>query len=47
MIGKIMKQGSTIIYESTVYPGVTEDVCVPILSKKSNLKFNEDFFCWL
>ena len=44
MIGKIMKQGSTIIYESTVYPGVTEDVCVPILSKKSNLKFNEDFF---
>ena len=44
MIGKIMKHGSTIIYESTVYPGVTEDVCVPILSKKSNLKFNEDFF---
>lgn len=44
MIGEIMKHGSTVIYESTVYPGVTEDVCVPILSNKSNLKFNEDFF---
>jgi len=34
-----------VIYESTVYPGVTEDVCVPILEKQSGLKFNEDFFC--
>ena len=43
-IGSIMKKDTVIIYESTVYPGVTEDVCVPILSQKSNLEFNKDFF---
>jgi UDP-N-acetyl-D-galactosamine dehydrogenase len=45
MIGKIIKKGDLIIYESTVYPGCTEEVCVPILEKFSNLKFNRDFFC--
>ena len=45
MIGKIIKKGDLIIYESTVYPGCTEEVCVPILEKFSNLKFNIDFFC--
>ena len=45
MIGKIIKEGDLIIYESTVYPGCTEEVCVPILEKFSNLKFNRDFFC--
>ena len=45
MIGKIIKEGDLIIYESTVYPGCTEEVCVPILEKFSNLKFNQDFFC--
>jgi UDP-N-acetyl-D-galactosamine dehydrogenase len=45
MIGKIIKKGNLIIYESTVYPGCTEEVCVPILEKFSNLKFNQDFFC--
>ena len=45
MIGKIIREGDLIIYESTVYPGCTEEVCVPILEKSSNLKFNQDFFC--
>ncbi|MDA8727121.1 nucleotide sugar dehydrogenase [Candidatus Pelagibacter bacterium] len=44
MIGKILKKNDTIIYESTVYPGATEEICVPILEKNSNLKFNVDFF---
>jgi len=44
-IGKVLKKDDIVIYESTVYPGVTEDVCVPILEKQSGLKFNEDFFC--
>jgi UDP-N-acetyl-D-galactosamine dehydrogenase len=44
MIGKILKKGDVVIYESTVYPGVTEEECVPILEKVSGLKFNEDFF---
>ena len=44
-IGKVLKKGNIVIYESTVYPGATEEVCVPILEKKSNLKFNQDFFC--
>ena len=44
MIGKILKKGDIVIYESTVYPGVTEDECVPVLEKISGLKFNEDFF---
>lgn len=43
-IGSILKADDIVIYESTVYPGATEDVCVPILEKFSNLKFNEDFF---
>lgn len=43
-IGSILKKGDMIIYESTVYPGVTEDECVPILEKVSGLKFNKDFF---
>ncbi len=44
-VGKVMKPGSIVIYESTVYPGCTEEVCVPVLEKHSGLKFNEDFFC--
>ncbi|AYD47991.1 nucleotide sugar dehydrogenase [Arachidicoccus soli] len=44
MLGKVIKQGDTIIYESTVYPGCTEEDCVPVLEKFSNLKFNRDFF---
>lgn len=43
-IGLALKKGSIVIYESTVYPGATEEVCVPILEKNSNLKFNEDFY---
>lgn len=44
-VGKILKRGDIVIYESTVYPGCTEEVCVPILEKESGLKFNVDFFC--
>ena len=44
-IGKHLKPGGVVIYESTVYPGCTEEVCVPILEKISGLKFNVDFFC--
>jgi len=44
-VGKILKTGDLVIYESTVYPGCTEDDCVPILEKTSGLKFNKDFFC--
>ncbi|MET3008684.1 Vi polysaccharide biosynthesis UDP-N-acetylglucosamine C-6 dehydrogenase TviB [Stenotrophomonas koreensis] len=43
-LGKVLAQGDTVVYESTVYPGCTEEVCVPILEKVSGLKFNEDFF---
>jgi UDP-N-acetyl-D-glucosamine/UDP-N-acetyl-D-galactosamine dehydrogenase len=43
-IGKVLKSGDIVIYESTVYPGATEDDCVPILEKHSGLKFNQDFF---
>ena len=43
-VGKILKKGDIVIYESTVYPGCTEDDCVPILEKTSGLKFNVDFF---
>lgn len=43
-IGKYLKKGDVVIYESTVYPGVTEDECVPVLENVSGLKFNEDFF---
>ncbi|NUM30844.1 MAG: nucleotide sugar dehydrogenase [Bacteroidetes bacterium] len=44
-IGKVLKKGDIVVYESTVYPGVTEDKCVPVLEKVSGLKFNIDFFC--
>ena len=43
-VAKVLKKGDIVIYESTVYPGVTEEECVPVLEKKSGLKFNEDFF---
>ena len=44
-IAKYLKKGDIVIYESTVYPGVTEDEMVPVLEKNSGLKFNEDFYC--
>lgn len=43
-IGKILKRGDIVVYESTVYPGATEEVCIPVLEKVSGLKFNQDFF---
>ena len=43
LVGSIIKEGSIVIYESTVYPGVTDDICTPILEEKSNLIFNEEF----
>ncbi len=43
-VGKVLKKGDVVIYESTVYPGATEEVCVPILESVSGLAFNEDFF---
>ncbi len=45
MVGSILKQGDIVIYESTVYPGCTEEDCVPLLEKASGLKFNKDFYC--
>jgi UDP-N-acetyl-D-galactosamine dehydrogenase len=45
MIGKVLKKGDVVIYESTVYPGCTEEDCVPVLEKHSGLVFNRDFFC--
>ncbi len=44
-VGKILKKGDIVIYESTVYPGCTEEDCVPVLEKFSGLKFNTDFYC--
>jgi len=44
-VGKAMGEGAVVIYESTVYPGATEEICVPVLEKHSGLKFNRDFFC--
>lgn len=44
-IGKVLKKGDIVIYESTVYPGATEEDCVPVLEKFSGLKFNQDFYC--
>ena len=44
-VGKVMKKGAVVIYESTVFPGCTEEECVPVLEKFSGLKFNQDFFC--
>lgn len=45
LVGKVLKKDDIVIYESTVYPGCTEEDCVPILEKQSGLKFNLDFFC--
>ena len=45
LVGRFLKKGSIVIYESTVFPGCTEEVCVPILSKISGLIYNKDFFC--
>jgi UDP-N-acetyl-D-galactosamine dehydrogenase len=45
MLGKILKKGDIVIYESTVYPGCTEEDCVPVLEQFSGLKFNRDFYC--
>lgn len=44
-VGKVLKKGDIVIYESTVYPGVTEDECVPVLERVSGLTFNSDFYC--
>ncbi len=44
-VGKVLKKGDLVVYESTVYPGCTEEDCVPVLEKYSGLKFNRDFFC--
>ena len=44
-VGKALKKGDIVIYESTVFPGCTEDDCVPVLEKTSGLKYNQDFFC--
>ena len=43
-VGKVLKVGDIVIYESTVYPGATEEVCVPVLERVSGLKFNVDFY---
>ena len=43
-VGKVLKKGAVVIYESTVYPGATEEECIPVLERVSGLKFNEDFF---
>ncbi len=45
MLGEILKKGNTVIYESTVYPGCTQEICVPLLEKASGLVFNVDFYC--
>ncbi|MFN5512500.1 MAG: nucleotide sugar dehydrogenase, partial [Burkholderiales bacterium] len=44
-VGKALRRGAVVIYESTVYPGCTEEVCVPLLERHSGLRFNQDFFC--
>jgi UDP-N-acetyl-D-galactosamine dehydrogenase len=44
-VGSVLKKGDVVVYESTVYPGCTEEYCVPILEQQSGLKFNKDFFC--
>ncbi|MBF0371772.1 MAG: nucleotide sugar dehydrogenase [Magnetococcales bacterium] len=43
-VGDVLSKGDVVVYESTVYPGVTEEICAPVLEEKSGLKFNEDFF---
>lgn len=45
IVGKLLKKGDVVIYESTVYPGCTEEECIPVLEKISDLKFNQDFYC--
>lgn len=45
MLGKVLTKGDIVIYESTVYPGCTEEDCVPVLEKYSGLRYNQDFFC--
>ena len=44
LLGKVLKQGDIVVYESTVYTGCTEEDCVPVLERVSGLKFNQDFF---
>jgi UDP-N-acetyl-D-galactosamine dehydrogenase len=44
-VGKVLKRGDIVVYESTVYPGATEEDCVPVLERLSGLKYNQDFFC--
>ena len=44
-VGAVLKKGDIVVYESTVYPGATEEDCVPVLERASGLKFNRDFFC--
>jgi len=44
-VGKLLNTGDIVIYESTVYPGATEEICIPILEKQSGLKFNQGFYC--
>ncbi|MFZ3125008.1 MAG: Vi polysaccharide biosynthesis UDP-N-acetylglucosamine C-6 dehydrogenase TviB, partial [Acidovorax sp.] len=44
-VGRAIRKNALVIYESTVYPGVTEEICVPVLEKFSALRFNQDFFC--
>lgn len=44
-VGRAMQKGALVVYESTVYPGCTEEVCVPVLERASGLRFNKDFFC--
>ncbi len=45
LVGKVLNKDDIVVYESTVYPGATEEICVPILERESNLIFNKDFFC--
>ena len=43
-VGRVLKKGDVVVYESTVYPGCTEEICVPVLERLSSLRFNKDFF---
>ena len=45
LIGELLSEDNLVIFESTVYPGLTEEICVPILEKTSGLKYNENFYC--
>ncbi|PID94113.1 MAG: Vi polysaccharide biosynthesis protein VipA/TviB [Bacteroidetes bacterium] len=45
VVGKVLSKGDIVVYESTVYPGATEEECVPVLARESGLKYNEEFFC--